>query len=119
MLFDVVEVRHTRSRETDAEASARAAYIPGYRGNRGHQPEVGYLVRSGGPDAFNSIVPMAYGNLALDLILSKTFGHSVVSSGRPLQSPADHHCDRIEKIRKCIEPIRHGATVTHVYKVCD
>jgi ATP-dependent phosphofructokinase / diphosphate-dependent phosphofructokinase len=26
---------------------------------------LGYLVRSGGPDAFDSIVPMAYGNLAL------------------------------------------------------
>ncbi|OQX83723.1 phosphofructokinase, partial [candidate division KSB1 bacterium 4484_87] len=30
---------------------------------------LGYLVRSGDPDAIDSIVPMAYGNLALDLIL--------------------------------------------------
>ena len=29
---------------------------------------LGYLVRSGDPDALDSIVPMAYGNLALDLI---------------------------------------------------
>ena len=30
---------------------------------------LGYLVRSGDPDAVDSIVPMAFGNLALDLIL--------------------------------------------------
>ena len=29
---------------------------------------LGYLVRSGDPDALDSIVPMAFGNLALDLI---------------------------------------------------
>jgi len=40
--------------------------------------KLGYLVRSGDPDALDSIVPMAYGNLALDLILSKTFGRLVV-----------------------------------------
>jgi 6-phosphofructokinase len=40
--------------------------------------KLGYLVRSGEPDAIDSIVPMAYGNLALDLILNKTFGHLVV-----------------------------------------
>ena len=32
---------------------------------------LGYLVRSGDPDALDSIVPMAFGNLALDLILEK------------------------------------------------
>src|SRR5216683_803042 len=42
--------------------------------NKGKKIEVisqklGYLVRSGDPDALDSIVPMAYGNLALDLIL--------------------------------------------------
>src|SRR3989441_5717042 len=51
--------------------------------NKGKKIEVisqklGYLVRSGDPDALDSIVPMAYGNLALDLILSKTFGRLVV-----------------------------------------
>jgi 6-phosphofructokinase 1 len=40
--------------------------------------KLGYLVRCGDPDALDSIVPMAYGNLALDLILSKTFGRLVV-----------------------------------------
>ncbi len=35
---------------------------------------LGYLVRCGDPDATDSIVPMAFGNLALDLILSKRSG---------------------------------------------
>jgi ATP-dependent phosphofructokinase / diphosphate-dependent phosphofructokinase len=36
-----------------------------------------YLVRCGDPDAIDSIVPMAFGNLALDLILEKTSGRMV------------------------------------------
>jgi 6-phosphofructokinase len=35
---------------------------------------LGYLVRSGDPDALDSIVPMAFGNLALDLILENRSG---------------------------------------------
>ena len=38
---------------------------------------LGYLVRSGVPDALDSIVPMAYGNLALDLILQGITGKLV------------------------------------------
>jgi 6-phosphofructokinase len=38
---------------------------------------LGYLVRSGDPDALDSIVPMAFGNLALDLILQGTSGRLV------------------------------------------
>ena len=38
---------------------------------------LGYLVRCGDPDALDSIVPMAFGNLALDLILSNTAGRLV------------------------------------------
>jgi 6-phosphofructokinase 1 len=38
---------------------------------------LGYLVRSGDPDALDSIVPMAFGNLALDLILKRDFGRLV------------------------------------------
>jgi 6-phosphofructokinase 1 len=38
---------------------------------------LGYLVRSGDPDALDSIVPMAFGNLALDLILRNEFGRLV------------------------------------------
>jgi 6-phosphofructokinase 1 len=40
--------------------------------------KLGYLVRCGDPDTIDSIVPMAYGNLALDLILRKVHGRLVV-----------------------------------------
>src|SRR6201998_4098944 len=51
--------------------------------NKGKKIEVisqklGYLVRSGDPDALASMWPLASGHLALDLILSKTFGRLVV-----------------------------------------
>ena len=47
--------------------------------NRGKQintvnQRLGYLVRSGDPDALDSIVPMAFGNLSLDLILENKGG---------------------------------------------
>jgi len=42
-----------------------------------HQ-SLGYLVRCGDPDAIDSIVPMAYGNMALDLILTNVHGRLVV-----------------------------------------
>ncbi len=40
--------------------------------------KLAYLVRGGSPDAIDSIVPMAYGNLALDLILQGVHGRLVV-----------------------------------------
>jgi 6-phosphofructokinase 1 len=40
--------------------------------------KLGYLVRGGDPDAIDSIVPMAYGNLALDLLLQGLHGRLVV-----------------------------------------
>ena len=40
--------------------------------------KLGYMVRGGDPDAIDSIVPMAYGNLALDLILQGIHGRLVV-----------------------------------------
>ncbi len=42
-----------------------------------HQ-SLGYLVRCGDPDAIDSIVPMAYGNMALDLVLTNVHGRLVV-----------------------------------------
>jgi 6-phosphofructokinase len=39
--------------------------------------KLGYLVRCGDPDAVDSIVPMAYGNLALDLIMEHKSGRMV------------------------------------------
>jgi len=56
--------------------------------NQGRQVDaisqrLGYLVRSGDPDALDSIVPMAFGNLALDLIDAGTSGQLVsVHNGR-------------------------------------
>ncbi len=38
---------------------------------------LGYLVRCGDPDALDSIVPMAFGNLALDLVLEGTSGRLI------------------------------------------
>src|SRR6266566_1805710 len=40
--------------------------------------KLGYLVRCGDPDAIDSIAPMAYGNLALDLLLKNVGGRLVV-----------------------------------------
>jgi ATP-dependent phosphofructokinase / diphosphate-dependent phosphofructokinase len=54
-----------------------------------HQ-KLGYLVRCGDPDAIDSIVPMAYGNLALDLILNRVHGRLVVlKNGRYDNLPVD------------------------------
>ena len=52
--------------------------------------KLGYLVRCGDPDAIDSIVPMAYGNLALDLVLKKMHGRLVVlKNGRYDNIPID------------------------------
>jgi len=64
----------------DKVAAALKEYSP--RFNNGRRIDVvnqrlGYLVRSGDPDALDSIVPMAFGNLAFDLILRKEFGRLV------------------------------------------
>jgi 6-phosphofructokinase 1 len=56
--------------------------------NQGRKVDVisqrlGYLVRSGDPDALDSIVPMVFGNLALDLIDAGTSGRLVsIHNGR-------------------------------------
>jgi 6-phosphofructokinase 1 len=52
--------------------------------------KLGYLVRGGDPDAIDSIVPMAYGNLALDLLLRRVHGRLVVlKNGRYDDMPID------------------------------
>jgi len=68
--------------------------------NNGRRIEVvnqrlGYLVRSGDPDAIDSIVPMAFGNLALDLVLAGKSGLLVaINDGRygsvPLSLVTEH-----------------------------
>ena len=52
--------------------------------------KLGYLVRCGNPDAMDSIVPMAYGNLALDLISKGMHGRLVIlRNGRYDNAPID------------------------------
>ncbi len=52
--------------------------------------KIGYMVRGGDPDAIDSIVPMAFGNLALDLVLSGIHGRLVVlKNGRYDNMPLD------------------------------
>jgi 6-phosphofructokinase 1 len=51
---------------------------------------LGYMVRGGDPDAVDSIVPMAFGNLALDLLLKGIHGRLVVlKNGRYDNVPLD------------------------------
>jgi len=64
-------------------------YCNGNKVNTIYQ-QLGYLVRGGDPDAIDSIVPMAYGNLALDLILKGIHGRLVVlRNGRYDNAPID------------------------------
>jgi 6-phosphofructokinase len=52
--------------------------------------KLGYMVRGGDPDAIDSVVPMAFGNLALDLILRGVHGRLVVlKNGRYDNVPLD------------------------------
>ncbi len=52
--------------------------------------KLGYMVRGGDPDAIDSIAPMAFGNLALDLILRGIHGRLVVlKNGRYDNVPLD------------------------------
>jgi ATP-dependent phosphofructokinase / diphosphate-dependent phosphofructokinase len=65
---------------SDKVAAALKEYSSTY--NNGRRIDVvnqrlGYLVRSGDPDALDSIVPMAFGNLALQLVLKKQYGRLV------------------------------------------
>ncbi len=53
-----------------------ARYNNGRRINVVNQ-RLGYLVRCGDPDALDSVVPMAFGNLALDLLLEGVTGRLV------------------------------------------
>lgn len=54
------------------------------------EQKLGYMVRGGDPDAIDSIVPMAFGNLALDLALKGIHGRLVVlKNGRYDNVPLD------------------------------
>lgn len=84
------------------------------RFNNGHKIDVinqrlGYLVRCGDPDAVDSIVPMAFGNLALDLALDGVSGRLVnVRNGRYDNVPIDIVTSRkkVVDVRKFYNPER-------------
>src|SRR5687768_1209134 len=100
----------------DKMSAALSEYSQQY--NKGRRIDVvnqrlGYLVRSGDPDALDSIVPMAFGNLALDLILKKEFGRlvsvhrgfydsvpigSVTSEKKVVDVPKYYNTDRMRPI---------------------
>jgi 6-phosphofructokinase len=61
-----------------AELKARSAKYNKGKPIQTINQRLGYMVRGGDPDAIDSIVPMAYGNLALDLILRGHHGRLVV-----------------------------------------
>ncbi len=78
-------------------------YNNGRRINTIYQ-KLSYLVRSGDPDAIDSIVPMAYGNLALDLILRGIHGRLVVlKNGRYDNMPVDV----VTSSKKIVDVNRH------------
>jgi 6-phosphofructokinase len=61
---------------------------------------LGYLVRCGNPDAIDSIVPMAFGNLALNLLLSHSQGRLVsLRNGRYDDVPID----TVTSIKKVVD----------------
>jgi ATP-dependent phosphofructokinase / diphosphate-dependent phosphofructokinase len=79
---------------------------------------LGYLVRCGNPDAIDSIAPMAFGNLALNLILNHTHGRLVnLQNGRYNDVPLDvvtsvkkivaiekyYNCDRLRPYYESFE----------------
>jgi len=69
--------------------------------------KLGYMVRGGDPDAIDSIVPMAYGNLALDLILEGIHGRIVVlKNGRYDNLPIEV----VTATKKVVDVKRHYNT---------
>jgi 6-phosphofructokinase 1 len=75
-----------------------AKYNNGKRINVVNQ-RLAYLVRGGSPDAIDSIVPMAYGNLALDLILQGVHGRLVVlKNGRYDNMPIEVLCGKSKTV---------------------
>ena len=81
-------------------------YNNGRRINTIYQ-KLSYLVRSGDPDALDSIVPMAFGNLALDLILRGNHGRLVVlKNGRYDNMPVDV----VTSTKKVVDVLKHYNT---------
>jgi len=103
--FEEMDVMVYRSEEKDMFGHAKLGGIgdlvskrikeisPKYNKNKAINvinQQLGYLVRGGDPDAIDSIVPMAYGNLALDLVLKGIHGRLIVlRNGRYDNAPLD------------------------------
>lgn len=76
-------------RVADAVKDASPRYNSGKLVHVVHQ-QLGYIVRGGDPDALDSIVPMVYGNLALDLLLKGRHGRLVaLRDGRYTDVPLE------------------------------
>ena len=89
------------------ELTKRSAKYNGGRKIECISQKLGYLVRCGDPDAIDSIVPMAYGNLALDLILNKIHGRLVVlKNGRYDNMPID----TVTSTKKVVNVKEHYST---------
>ncbi len=76
---------------------------------------LGYLVRCGDPDALDSIVPMAFGNVALDLILAGRSGRLVsLHNGRYTDVPIDvvTASKKVVDVEKYYNPERLRPTYT-------
>lgn len=77
----------------DLVSAAMRGISPKYNNGRTIEAvtqKLGYMVRGGDPDAIDSVVPMAFGNLALDLILKGIHGRLVVlKNGRYDNVPLD------------------------------
>jgi len=72
--------------------------------------KLGYMVRGGDPDAIDSVVPMAFGNLALDLVLSGIHGRLVVlKNGRYDNMPLDivTSTKKLVDVRRCYDTDRY------------
>jgi 6-phosphofructokinase 1 len=76
---------------------------------------LGYLVRSGDPDALDSIVPMAFGNLALDLILDGRFGQ-LVSVHRGAYDSVPIECVSADKKVVNVEKYYNTERLRPIYK---
>ena len=78
--------------------------------------KLGYMVRGGDPDAIDSIVPMAYGNLALDMILNEIHGRLVVlKNGRYDNVPID--VVTAKKDGGCGKVLQHRALAPELYRL--
>ena len=71
------------------------------------EQKLGYMVRGGEPDAIDSIVPMAFGNLALDLLLKGIHGRLVVLKGGCYDNV---HIDVVTSTKKVVD-------VDHYYDI--